>query len=152
MGVRLLLSRLASAPTRDAAARALAGLCALGAALTILVLGATGRGRMPWLFVLLAWALFVYIPLRILLETAQTFAPALRRRLSADARRRPTRYAARAAIELMVDRLFERAVVMPRIARPWEAAKARDGAAAVLARAGERDSDLAQAARDCLGA
>lgn len=152
MDVRLLASRLASAETREAAARALALLSGAGALLTLLVLAASGRGIDAWLFVLLAWALFVYLPLRILIEAAQTFAPALRRRLGAEAVQDERGGAARPRVELAVDALFESEVVMPRIATPREAGKARDGAAAVLVRAGTDDALLRRAAADCLGA
>lgn len=152
MDIRLLVSRLSSAQTRTSAARALGWLCAAGAVLTILALAAAGRGLRPWLFVVLVWALFVYIPLRILLETAQTFGPALRRRLGASAERQPGQYTSGPGIELAVERLFEREVVMPRIATPREVGKVREGAAAVLVRTGTDDGRLRAAAGDCLAA
>lgn len=152
MDIRLLVSRLASAQTRSSASRALAWLCIAGALLTILVLAALGRGLRPWLFVILVWALFLYVPLRILLEAAQTFAPAMRRRLGASSERRPGQYATRPGIELAVDRLFEREVVMPRIATPREAGKVREGASAVLVGVASDDGLLRGAAGDCLAA
>src|SRR4030067_1144754 len=88
MGLRLLISRLASADVRRSAARALALLTVAGFILTMIVLAASGRALNLWLFVLLVWALFIYIPLRILLEAAQTLAPALRQRLGGGGRRR----------------------------------------------------------------
>ena len=152
MGLRLLISRLVSADTRRSAARALALLTAAGFILTMIGLAASGRALDLWLFVLLVWALFVYVPLRILLEAAQTLAPVLRRRLGAEAHRGTRRRAARPEIELMVDTLLEREVVMPRITTPREAGKARDGASAVLVRAGADDGALRSAAGDCLAA
>lgn len=151
MDLRLSLSRLASAETRAAAGRGLAILCAVGFGLTMIVLvAAGGRAADQWFFVLLVWALFVYIPLRILLEAAQTFAPALRRRLIAKAATQSGRYASRSGIELMVDGLFEREVVMPRITTPIQRAKAKDGAVAVLTKAEAIDGGLRGAAGDCL--
>jgi hypothetical protein len=50
----------------------------------------------------------------------------------------------------MVDGLFEREVVMPRIATPVQRTKAKDGAAAVLAKADAIDGGLRGAAGDCL--
>jgi len=152
MGLRLLISRLASADARRSAARALALLTAAGVILTMLVLAASGRALDQWLFVLVVWVLFVYVPLRILLEAAQTLAPALRRRLGAEAHRAARRDAPRPEIELTVDTLFERKVVMPRIATPREAGKARDGATAVLVRTGAEHGALRGAAGDCLAA
>ena len=129
MGLRLLISRLASADVRRSAARALALLTVAGFILTMIVLAASGRALNLWLFVLLVWALFIYIPLRILLEAAQTLAPALRQRLGAEGHRGARRRATRPEIELTVDTLLELEVVMPRIATPREAGKARDGVA-----------------------
>ncbi|MDQ7842131.1 MAG: hypothetical protein QN141_08230 [Armatimonadota bacterium] len=150
MDLRLLLSRLADARTRGAAGRALAVVAVLGFLLTMAVLLASGGGLHQWFFVLLVWALFVYVPLRILLEAAGTLGPAVRRRLAAAARGRADRYAARSQIELMVDGWLERHVVMPRIATPVQAAKARDGAVAVLALAGSDDAGLRRAVGRCL--
>jgi len=152
MGLRLLISRLASADVRRSAARALALLTVAGFILTMIVLAASGRALNLWLFVLLVWALFIYIPLRILLEAAQTLAPALRQRLGAEGHRGARRRAIRPEIELTVDTLLELEVVMPRIATPREAGKARDGASAVLVRAGADDGALRSAAGDCLAA
>ncbi|MGH2399504.1 MAG: hypothetical protein ACRDF6_06630, partial [bacterium] len=118
MDLRLILSRLASAETRAAAGRGLAIVCAIGFVLTVIVLVAAGGRADQWFFILLVWALFVYVPLRILLEAAQTLAPGLRRRLVAHASTQSERYASRSGIELMVDGLFEREVVMPRITTP----------------------------------
>lgn len=133
MRMKLLISRLASPETRAAASRALAVVCGVGFLLTLLVLGAAGAGFRQWFFVLLLWTLFVYAPLRILLEAAQTLAPALRRRLAAGTAEDARRYDSPAGIELAVDRLLVEEIVMPRIATPLQSAKARDGAIAVLA-------------------
>ena len=131
MGVRLLISRLASAQTRSAAARGLATLCAAGFLITIIVLAARGAlGR--WFFALLVWALLVYVPLRIALEAAGTLAPALRRALAGEAAGESGRFSAPEAAALTVDGLLDREVVMPRIATPLQREKAREGALAVL--------------------
>jgi len=131
MSVRLFISRLASAQTRASAARGLALLCGLGFLLT--VVGIASRDALDrWFFVLLVWALFVYAPLRIALEAAGTLAPALRRRLAADAAGDARRLTTHEGAALAVDHLLEREVVMPRIATPVQREKARDGAVAVL--------------------
>ncbi|HEY6102167.1 MAG TPA: hypothetical protein VI007_02955 [bacterium] len=131
MGLRLFISRLASAQTRGAAARGLATLCGAGLLITIIVLAARGALE-RWFFALLVWALLVYVPLRIALEAAGTLAPALRRRLAVEAVRNTGRFSATAGTELTVDRLLDREVVMPRIATPLQREKAREGALAVL--------------------
>lgn len=149
MGLRLTISKLAAPGARSSAARALAILSAIGYGLTLLILAARGRAE-QWFFVLLVWALFVYLPLRIVLEAAQTLAPRLRRTLAARAAGQPGRYATRSGIELMVDALFERTVVMPRITTPVHAEKARTGAVAVLMQFRD-EAGWRRATSGCLG-
>lgn len=153
MNLRLALSRLERTDARDAAARTLAVLCAAGYIVTLAVLVATGVGLRRWLFALLVWALFIYLPMRILLEAFQTIAPALRRSLVARASIDPARYGSRTSIELIVDGLFEAQVLMPRIATPLQSLKAKEASAAVL-RAANRTPrvDLSAVALRCLGA
>ncbi len=131
MGLRLLLSRLSSTHTRASAGRALAVLCAFGFLATLFVLAASG-GLARWFFALLVWALFIYVPLRILLEAGGTLAPAVRRRLAVETAGDPRGLTSGAGIELAVDRLVEQEIVMPRIATPAEREKAREGAIAIL--------------------
>src|SRR5216117_1966377 len=127
--LRRLLSTLGDTETRRRAARSLAVLCGIGYALTIVVMAGTGLGLRRWFFALLVWGALIYIPLRILLEAFQTIAPAMRQRLIAQTATRPDRYASRAAIELVVDGLLGRSVIMPRIATPvaGEGARRRRG-------------------------
>lgn len=151
MGLRVILSRLASAEARAAAARVLAFLCAAGLVLTLAVMVATGTGLRRWFFVLLVWALFIYLPLRIMLEGFETIAAGLRRKLIAETAGQAGRYNSRTSVELVVDGLFERAVVMPRITGPAQGAKAREGAvAALLQVGGENAAGLHRAALGCL--
>lgn len=151
MGLRLILSRLASGHTRASAARALAALCITGYVLTLLFSFATSGTLQRWFFLLLVWGLFIYVPVRILLEAAQTLAPNLRRQLSDRAARDPGRYASRSSAELMVEGLFEQHVVLPRIATPAQGIQAREGALAVLMRADRFEEGLRGAVDDCLG-
>lgn len=153
MNLRLALSRLERTDARASAARTLAVLCAAGYIVTLAVLVATGVGLRRWLFALLVWALFIYLPMRILLEAFQTIAPALRRSLVARASIDPARYGSRTSIELIVDGLFEAQVLMPRIATPLQSLKAKEASAAVL-RAANRTPrvDLSAVALRCLGA
>lgn len=151
MNLRLQLSKLAGADARQSAARALAVICATGYVLTLAVIFASGNLQ-RWLFALLGWSLFVYLPLRILLEAFQTVAPRMRQRLVAQTEGRADRYGSRASIELMVDGLFDREVVMPRIATPVQTAQAKAGASAVLVRLRRHTGAGLQAAvARCLG-
>lgn len=149
---RRLLSTLGDTEIRRRAARSLAVLCGIGFALTIVIMAAAGIGLRRWFFVLLVWGALIYIPLRILLEAFQTIAPAMRQRLIAQTATRADRYAHRGSIELMVDGLFGRRVVMPRIATPTQQAKAREGAVAILLRARGRGAEVATAVERCLAA
>lgn len=139
MGIRFALSNLTRADARQSAARWLLLLCAFGYGLTLSVLFARGGGLRDWLFALFAWGLFVYLPLRILLEAFQSIAPRIRRSLVAQTLGQPRRYAMRPSVELLVDRMLDREVVMPRIATPLQRMKAHDGAVAVLLRLGRED-------------
>ncbi len=149
--LRFLLSTLADAGARETSARALAAACALGYAGTLAVMVVSGTGLRRWFFALVIWGALIYAPLRILLEAFQTIAPQMRRTMFAQAATRPDRYGSRPSIELMVDGLFARAVVMPRIATPVHTAKAKEGAAAILAGALREEGDGVQmAAVRCL--
>lgn len=147
----MALSRLDSAEARTGVARALALLCAVGYVLSLAVLFATGIGLERWLFVLLMWALLVYLPLRILLEAFQTIAPGIRRALVTQAVSDPARYRSSGSIELVVDGLFTQDVLMPRISKPQDGQKARDGSAAVLRANLSQQIDLARVSAQCLG-
>ena len=132
MNLRLVLSRLETPEARRSAAQALAVVSVAGYLLTLVVMFASGAGLRRWFLALLVWTLFIYVPLRILLEAFQTIAPGIRRTLIAETAGLSTRYGSRASIELMVDGWFDDEVLMPRIATPIQGAKAREGATAVL--------------------
>src|SRR3989475_11704409 len=118
MTLRRLLSNLGDAEARRRAARTLAVLCAIGYALTIMVMAGTGLGLRRWFFALLVWGALIYIPLRILLEAFHTIAPAMRQRLIAQTATRPARYASRAALEVAAEGLLGGRVVVPRCETP----------------------------------
>lgn len=141
MNLRFLLSKLADAGAREAAARALAALCILGYAGTLAVMASSGAGLRRWFFALVVWGALIYVPLRILLEAFQTIAPQMRHTMFAQAATRSDRYGSRPSIELMVDGLLARVVVMPRIATPAQIAKVKEGAAAILVGALREDGD-----------
>jgi len=139
MGIRFALSNLIKADVRQSAARWLLLLCVFGYGITLSVLFARGSGLRGWLFALFTWSLFVYLPLRILLEAFQSIAPRIRQRLVAQTVGHPDRYATRPSIELLVDRMLEHEVLMPRISTPHQRMKAHDGAVGVLLRVGRKD-------------
>lgn len=132
MSIRVALSKLATAEARHTAARLLLMGCVLGYVVTLSMMFASGAGLRRWFFALLVWSLFIYVPLRILLEAFQAIAPGMRQRLITETARRPNRYGTRPSVELIVDGLFDRSVVMPRIAKPIHGLKVREGAVAVL--------------------
>lgn len=134
------LSRLADPRSRRAAVRGLLVLAAAGFALTMLVLAALGAGTDRWFFVLVVWFALIFIPLWLLTAAFETLGPALRGRLAVRLAARPDRYESAADTTLMVEDLFARHVVMPRIATPLETAKAREAAAALAVRANRRAS------------
>jgi len=153
VNLRLLLSSLASPAARSAAARWLLVVCAFGYVLTLMIMFALGAGTSRWFFALLAWGLFVYVPLRILLEAFQTIAPALRRTLVDQTVHRADRYDTRTSIELMVDTLYAGSVTMPRIATPLQGVRARAAAVAILLRLRRNDAaPLALVLTRCLAA
>ncbi|MBI3997443.1 MAG: hypothetical protein HY355_00315 [Armatimonadetes bacterium] len=141
MDLRLLLSHLASARTRAALARWLLVVCVLGFAGTVAVLAVLGHGLDRWLFVLIVWAVLVFIPLRIALDAGQTLGARMRVSVSDRIAGDPGRYARPALMPIVVADLFARAVTMPRITTPEHAHKAREAAVAILRRiAGRPDA------------
>jgi len=132
------LSRLADPGRRRAAVRGLVALAAAGFGLTMLVLAASGRGTDRWFFVLVVWLALVFVPLWLVTAAFETLGALLRGRAAARLAGRPDRYQTPAGATLMVEELFARHVVMPRISTPAEIAKAREAAAALAVRATRR--------------
>ncbi|MDQ7859835.1 MAG: hypothetical protein RB149_13625, partial [Armatimonadota bacterium] len=130
---RVLLSRLADPGARRAAGRWLLVACAAGFAATLAVLAAGGRLD-RWVFALLAWGALVFVPLRILIEAAETFAARARRAVSAEAAADPRRYERAAYLPFVVAALADRAPPPPRICTPAHARAAAEAAAALLER------------------
>lgn len=138
MGLKVLFSRLADPASRRSAERWLLAFTALGFIVTLLGLARGGAIGNRWFFAAVVWVAFLYIPLRILLEVAGTWGRDLRRSLTAEIVTRADRYGSPAAVELVVDYLFGRDVVMPHIAQPMHTAKVKEAAAGVLTRATRR--------------
>lgn len=150
MNLRVPLSKLATPEARRSVAQALAVLCVMGYLLTLLVMVASGAELRRWFFALLVWTLFIYVPLRILLEAFQTIASGIRQRLITETAGGARRFGNRASVELMVEGWFDQQVVMPRIATPAQGTKAREGATAILMQAREDGGALREAAVICL--
>lgn len=149
MGIRFWLSRLGEARHRRTATRWLLTLALGGFGLTMLVLIATGRGTGRWFFALAVWLALIFIPLWLVTQVFQTLGPTLRRRLSAGLAGREDRYRRPSTVTLIVEDLLERQVVMPRIATPVAAQKARDAAVALVVRA-NRQGDVLETLRGSL--
>lgn len=132
MDPRLMLSHLADAAARAAAARWLLALCLIGFALTLAGLSAFGYGLNRWIFVLLVWTALVFVPLRILLESLQTVGIAARRTVADRIATDPRRYDDPALLPFAIRALFDREVILPRICKPQHGHQARESAAAII--------------------
>lgn len=142
MSVPLWLSRLGQARHRRTATQWLLTLALAGFGLTMLILIATGRGTGRWFFALVIWLALVFIPLWLLIQVFQTIGPALGRRATAKLAGQGERYRRPSAVILLVEDLFDRHVVMPRIATPVHAEKAREAAIALVVRANRHGDGL----------
>ncbi len=138
MDLRLMLSHLADADARTAAARWLLALCLIGFALTLAGLSAFGHGLNRWIFVLLVWTALIFVPLRILLESLQTVGAVVRRTMAGRIATDPRRYDDPAMLPFAIRALFDREVVLPRICKPQHGQQAREAAAAIVARTSRR--------------
>ena len=134
--LRLLLSRFADDASRRALARWLLIACAMGFAASMAALIILGYGTDRWMFVLVVWIVFLYIPLRIAIETLQTVGLRLRDAAMDQIALDPRRYERPEALALLIEQLFIRHATLPRIAKPAHGQKAREAAAAILRRAG----------------
>jgi hypothetical protein len=130
---RVLLSRLADPGARRAAGRGLLVACAAGFAVTLALLAA-GGGLHRWVFALLVWGALVFVPLRILIESAETLGARARRAVAAEAAADPRRYERPAYLPFVVAALADRGPPPPRICTPAHARQAAEAAAALLGR------------------
>lgn len=134
--IRLLLGRFADDASRRALARWLLIACGFGFVASIAALAVVGYGTDRWVFVLVVWAVFLYIPLRIAIETLQTVGLRLRDAAMDHIVSDPRRYDRPEALALLIEHLFIRHATLPRIAKPGHGQKAREAAGAILRRAG----------------
>lgn len=152
VSVRFWLSRLGEGRTRRAATRWLFLAAFAGFGITLLFFMATGRGTGRWFFLLVVWIGLIFLPLWLLTQAFQSIGPALRRALAAGLVGQGDRYRHPSNVTLVVEDLFDRVVVMPRISTPEQGSQAREAAAALVTRAARHGASggLARALRNCL--
>jgi hypothetical protein len=149
------LSRLGDAAQRRQTIRWLFAVALAGFAVTMLVAAAAGRGTDRWFFFLVIWLALFFLPLWLITAAFETLGPVLRRRLAHGLAGRQDRYGHLAGAAVMVEDLFARRVVMPRIATPHQGRKAREAAVALilLSDRGGREPDTLQVVVErCLAA
>jgi hypothetical protein len=127
---RILLSQFADPAVRRTAGWWLLAACLSGFVLSMAVMAGLGYGLQRWVFILLVWTVLIFVPARILIESAATLGARARRALAARLAADPRRYERSAALPLILADLAERTVTLPRICRP------RDGRAATAAAVG----------------
>ncbi|MDQ7849117.1 MAG: hypothetical protein RB148_02420 [Armatimonadota bacterium] len=134
--------------------RRLAALSLAGFALTMLFLAATGRGTEGWFFVLVVWMVLVFVPLWLVVAAFESIGPALRGRAAQRLRTRQEGYGSASEASVLVEDVFAREVVMPRIATPLQVKRAQEAAVALLLLARRhplRQEALQRALDRCLG-
>ncbi len=154
MRASLWLSRLADPRGRRRATRWLAALSLLGFGGTMLFLVSSGRGTDRWFFVLAVWLVLVFVPLWLVIAAFESIGPALRHRTAQRLRGRREGYSFAPEAAVLVEDVFAREVVMPRIATPLQGEKAREAAVAMLLLARRhplRQEALRRALDRCLG-
>jgi hypothetical protein len=148
------LAQLASPDARRTVRLWLLGATLSGLALTLLLLSLLGILAERWFIAATAWIALFYLPLRTLLETSTAWGDRLKRSLVEGVRRRADRYRSPGSLALMVEWLFDRDVLMPRIARPEASGKVKAAAVGALRRAmrsGNPPESLHRATTLCLG-
>ncbi len=133
MNVRYALSALGRPAARRAFGRTWAWVCAAGAGVTVLVVGPRHA-----FFAVVIWAVCVFAPVRIAVEVLHSRGPVMRRELMRTVEEREDRYASPERVALMVEALFAKEVLLPRLAPPDLREKVIDAAARV-SQAAHRD-------------
>jgi hypothetical protein len=136
--LRVVLSSLADASVRRTIARWLAPVCVLGFLTSAGVMVGLGYGLDRWVFLLLVWSALIYVPLRILLETAGAWGTRARMALAERIVSDPQRYTRTAYLPVIVDALAAGEVTLPRICLPRHLRQAIAAAVALLEHANTR--------------
>jgi hypothetical protein len=133
MNLRYALSALGRSAARRAFGRTWMWVCAAGAFVTILVVGPRHA-----FFALVVWMVCIFAPVRIAVEVLHSRGPMLRRELMRSIEERDDRYASPEHVALMVEALFAKEVLLPRLAPPDLRDKVIDAATRV-SRSVQRD-------------
>jgi hypothetical protein len=126
MNLRYVLSALGRPTARRAFGRSWMWVCAAGALATILAVGARHA-----FFAVVVWAVCIFAPVRIAVEVLHSRGPAMRRELMRSIEERDDRYGSPEHVALMVEALFAKEVLLPRLAPPDLRDKVIDAAARV---------------------
>jgi hypothetical protein len=93
-----------------------------------------GYGPTRWVFVLLVWAVLIFVPLRIAIESAESFGTTVRRSIVDRLARDPDRYEKADYLPVVVQDLAARRVALPRICTPQHGRAAREAAVGLIRR------------------
>jgi len=126
MNPRYALSALGRPAARRAFGRTWMWVCAAGALVTILAVGPRHA-----FFAVVVWAVCIFAPVRIAVEVLHSRGPVMRRELMRSIAERDDRYAGPDRVALMVEALFAKEVLLPRLAPPDLRDKVIDAAARV---------------------
>jgi hypothetical protein len=132
---RLLLSSLADPETRRSAGRWLLAVCATGFIASLAVLAGLGFGLDRWIFLLLIWTVVIFMPLRILIESAETLGTGARRALARRMAADPRRYEHPSYMPIIIRDLATSTVTLPRICHPRHGRSASEAAVAIISHA-----------------
>jgi len=132
LNVRLLASRLAEGGVRDALGRYLLVACVAGFAVSLVLLRMLGYGLDRWVFILIVWAVLIFIPLRIVVEALRPFGARMHRRVADSLVGDPRRFERPELLPIVVGDIAAREVTMPRFTKPEHSLKAREAAVAIL--------------------
>ena len=113
MNPRYALSALGRPAARRAFGRTWMWVCAAGALVTVLA-----GGPRHAFFAVVVWAVCIFAPVRIAVEVLHSRGPVMRRELMRAIGEREDRYARPERVALMVEALFAREVLLPRLAPP----------------------------------
>ena len=113
MTLRYALSALSRPSARRAFGRTWLWVCLAGALVTVLAVGPRYA-----FFAVAVWLVCIFAPVRIALEVMHSRGPVMRRALIAAIEGREDRYATPEYVAIMVEALFAREVLLPRLAPP----------------------------------
>lgn len=113
MNLRYALSALARPTARRAFGRTWMWVCAAGAIVTMAAVGPRHA-----VFAVAIWAIGIFAPVRIAVEVLHSRGPGIRQELIRTIGAREDRYARPERVALMVEALFAREVLLPRLAPP----------------------------------